>query len=81
MGGWPVQNQMIRLSVSICCSHALQPLLSLMLPVSHTRFAQIPLLIYSSEPIRTPIPTPILIYTLAPPRQHVKGAICHDPLI
>ena len=39
--------------------------------------AYIPLLIYSA----VPIPTPILIYTLAPPLQHVKGTICHDPLI
>ena len=42
--------------------------------------AYIPLLIYSAVPIPTPIPTPILIYTLAPPLQHVKTTIGHDPL-
>ena len=35
------------------------------------------LLIYSA----VPIPTPILIYTLAPPPTRVKTTIGHDPLI
>ena len=39
--------------------------------------AYIPLFICSA----VPIPTPILIYTLAPPPIHVKRAIAHDPLI
>ena len=37
--------------------------------------AYIPLLTYSA----VPIPTPILIYTLAPPPEHVKPTIRHDP--